>query len=75
MAAPARTTTSTRSLPDFMASDSLAEVVAALLELGVNSYEAQASENGQSRIARATVQAGRRALVQIDEHFAQGGAE
>lgn len=73
MAAPTRTTT--RSLPDFMSSDTLGEVVAALLELGVNTHAQQADEAGQSRISRATVEAGRRAVAQIGEHFAQGGAE
>lgn len=74
MAAPTRTV-STRSLPDFMASDSLGELVASLLELGVEQFERQANDSGQSRISRATTEAGRRAVNQITEHFAQGGAE
>jgi hypothetical protein len=76
MAAPTRTTVSTRSLPDFMAADSLAEVVAALLELGVNTYEAQANEAPRARPDRRALRSGRCGVTVIPlsgpRHAARG---
>lgn len=51
--------------PEFMTSETVAQLLAGLLELGVARYREQASERGEDRLAEATLACGTRGALAL----------
>lgn len=72
MAASAPSTRQTT--PEFITSEGVGDLIAALLEQGVTAFEQQAEQRGTGAIDAAAVRAGKRAVSQLRAYHG-GGAQ
>jgi hypothetical protein len=66
--AAANSNSTRSSTPEFMTSETAGDLIAAILEMGVDAFKAASAERGTSTIDRAASDAGTRAVRQLREY-------